>query len=111
MQESYAQQYALLERDHWWFRARRLILRDLLARLKWPPQPKILEVGVGPGYTLLEIYPSDTRLEGAEPDPTLAGHAASRSPAPVSNASIDQLPSQLQEVSSAKVTIFDVLEN
>ena len=111
MQESYAQQYAPLERDHWWFRARRLILRDLLARLKWPPQPKILEVGVGPGYNLLEIYPSDARLEGAEPDPTLAGLAASRGTAPVFNASIDQLPSEIQEGSYDGVTMFDVLEH
>ena len=58
MEKSYAQHYALLEGEHWWFRARRLILRDLLARLEWPPQPKILEIGVGPGHNLLEIYPS-----------------------------------------------------
>ena len=58
MEKSYAQRYALLEGEHWWFRARRLILRDLLVRLKWPPQPKILEIGVGPGYNLPEIYPS-----------------------------------------------------
>ena len=68
MEKSYAQHYALLEGEHWWFRARRVILRDLLVRLKWPPQPKILEIGVGPGYNLLEIYPSGARLEGIEPD-------------------------------------------
>ena len=68
MEKSYAQRYALLEGEHWWFRARRLILRDLLVRLKWPPQPKILEIGVGPGYNLPEIYPSGARLEGVEPD-------------------------------------------
>src|SRR5947208_3046717 len=91
MQESYAQQYALLERDHWWFRARRLILRDFLARLKWPPQPKLLEVGVGPGYNLLEIYASDVGLEGAEPDPILAGLAASRGLATLFNTSFDRM--------------------
>jgi len=57
MEKSYAQHYAMLEGEHWWFRARRLILRDLLMRLEWPPRPKILEIGVGPGYNLLEIYP------------------------------------------------------
>jgi hypothetical protein len=30
MQESYAHHYALLEGEHWWFRARRAVLRDLL---------------------------------------------------------------------------------
>ena len=111
MQESYARQYALLEGEHWWFRARRLILRDLLARLDWPPQPKILEIGVGPGHNLLEIYPSDARLEGVEPDPALASLAAARSPMPVFNASIDQLPPGIQEESYDGVTMFDVLEH
>jgi SAM-dependent methyltransferase len=111
MQESYAYQYALLEGEHWWFRARRLILRDLLVRLKWPPRPKILEIGVGPGHNLLELYPADARLEGAEPDPALARLAAARSPMPVFNASIDQLPSEIQEGSYDGVTMFDVLEH
>jgi SAM-dependent methyltransferase len=111
MQESYAHQYALLEGEHWWFRARRLILRDLLARLEWPPQPKILEIGVGPGHNLLEIYPSDARLEGVEPDPALASLAAARSPMPVFNASINQLPPEIQEESYDGVTMFDVLEH
>lgn len=111
MKESYAHQYALLEGEHWWFRARRLILRDLLARVKWPPHPKILEIGVGPGHNLLEIYPLDARLEGAEPDPALAGLAAARSPAPVFIASIDQLPSEIQEGAYDGVTMFDVLEH
>jgi SAM-dependent methyltransferase len=111
MEERYARQYALLEGEHWWFRARRLILRDLLARFEWPPRPKILEIGVGPGHNLLEIYPSDARLEGAEPDPALAGLAAARSPIPVFNASIDQLPPEIQEESYDGVTMFDVLEH
>jgi Trans-aconitate methyltransferase len=111
MQESYAYQYALLEGEHWWFRARRLVLRDLLARLKWPPRPKILEIGVGPGHNLLELYPPDARLEGVEPDPALASLAAARSPMPVFNASIDQLPSEIQEESYDGLTMFDVMEH
>jgi len=111
MQAGYAQQYALLEGEHWWFRARRLILRDLLAHLQWPPQPKILEIGVGSGYNLLEIYPSDARLEGIEPEPTLARLAAARSSTLVFNASIDHLPSEIREESYDGVTLFDVLEH
>jgi len=111
MEESYAQQYALLEGEHWYFRARRLILRDLLARFQWPPQPKNLEIGVGPGHNLLELYPPDARLEGIEPDPALAGLAAARSPIPVFKASINQLPSAIREGSYDGVTMFDVLEH
>jgi hypothetical protein len=64
MEKSYAQQYALLEGRHRWFQARRLVRRDLLAGLGWPQQPRILEIDVGRGYNLLEIYPPDAWLEG-----------------------------------------------
>jgi hypothetical protein len=63
MEKSYAQHYALLEGEHWWFRARRVILRALFAQLEWPQQPRILEIGVGPGHNLLEVYPPDARLD------------------------------------------------
>ena len=111
MEKSYAQQYALLEGQHWWFRARRLVLRDLLARLRWPQQPRILEIGVGPGYNLLEIYPPDARLEGVEPDEALATLAAGRGPLPVFQATVDRLPSEIRDESYDGVTMFDVLEH
>ena len=67
MEKSYAEHYALLEGEHWWFRARRKILRALLAQLEWPQQPRILEIGVGPGHNLLEVYPSDAALRALNP--------------------------------------------
>jgi SAM-dependent methyltransferase len=111
MEKSYAQQYALLEGRHWWFQARRLVLRDLLARLGWPQQPRILEIGVGPGYNLLEIYPPDAWLEGIEPDEALAALAAGRGPVPVFQATVDRLPSAIRNGSYDGVTMFDVLEH
>ena len=68
METLYAQQYAVLEGKSWWFRAGRLVVRDLPLHLSWPPQPRILEIGVGHGDNLLEIYPINARLEGVEPD-------------------------------------------
>jgi len=41
-----------IEHQHWWFRARRTILTDQLARLKLPADAKILEVGCGTGGNL-----------------------------------------------------------
>jgi SAM-dependent methyltransferase len=111
MEKSYAEQYALLEGEHWWFRARRMILRALLAQLEWPQQPRILEIGVGPGHNLLEVYPPDARLEGVEPDEGLARLAATRGPAPVFQASIDRLPLEIQDGCYDGVTMFDVLEH
>jgi SAM-dependent methyltransferase len=111
MEKSYAEQYALLEGEHWWFRARRMILRALLAQLEWPQQPRILEIGVGPGHNLLEVYPPDARLEGIEPDEGLARLAATRGPAPVFQASIDRLPLEIQDGCYDGITMFDVLEH
>jgi SAM-dependent methyltransferase len=111
MEESYARQYALLEGEHWWFRARRAVLRDLLAHLGWPHQPRILEIGVGPGHNLLEIYPLDAQLEGVEPDDALARLAAARGPVPIFQASIDRLPSEIRDGSYDGVAMFDVLEH
>lgn len=111
MEKLYAEHYAVLEGEHWWFQARRRVLRDLLARLRWPSQPRILEVGVGPGHNLVEIYPADARLEGVEPDGALAGLAAARGPAPVLRASIDRLPPEIRDGSYDGVTMFDVLEH
>jgi SAM-dependent methyltransferase len=111
MEKSYAQQYALLEGEHWWFRARRRVLRDLLVHLEWPQQPRILEIGVGPGHNLLEIYPSDSRVEGVEPDEGLAEIAAARVPVPVFNATIDRLPPEIGDGSYDGVALFDALEH
>lgn len=41
-----------IEHAHWWFRARRAILSDQLARLNLRPGANILEVGCGPGGNL-----------------------------------------------------------
>jgi len=111
METLYAEQYALIEGEHWWFQARRLVLRELLCHLEWPTQPKILEIGVGPGHNLLEIYPSDARLEGVEPDGALARLAAARSPAPVVQGSIECLPPEIHDGCYDGVAMLDVLEH
>lgn len=111
MEKTYAEHYALLEGEHWWFRARRKILRALFARLEWPEQPRILEIGVGPGHNLLEVYPRDARLEGVESDDGLARLAARRGRAQVFHAAIDRLPSEIPDGCYDGVTMFDVLEH
>ena len=40
------------EEDHWWFRGRRLIIKELLDRLCLPEGARILDVGCGTGGNL-----------------------------------------------------------
>src|SRR5687768_15583821 len=69
MQQSYAERYASFEQNHWWFRARRVILRKLLqAEIQWRPRMQVFEIGVGPGLNLYSLYPDDCEIQGLEPD-------------------------------------------
>lgn len=52
MEESVFQRMSSHGAEHWWFRARRQILRDQIAALRLPPRPQILEAGCGPGGNL-----------------------------------------------------------
>ena len=111
MQKTYAAQYHSFEKNHWWFRARRKILKDQVRALPWPPQPHILEIGTGPGENLYSLYPSDATLTGIEPDPALADIARGRGPVPIYEAPAEHLPDTLPDATFDAVTMFDVLEH
>src|SRR5207248_1335418 len=64
MEKSYAQHYALLEAEHWWFRARRMILRNLLCQLVWPPQ--IVYRKLRPGGRIVVSAPAYMWLWGQQ---------------------------------------------
>ena len=112
MQQSYAERYASFEENHWWFRARRVILRELLQKgVEWRPGMQVFEIGVGPGLNLYSLYPSGCEIRGLEPDVENAGVANRRGPIPVSVGTIESMPSELLDRCYDVITMFDVLEH
>ena len=111
MQKTFALQYENYEQDHWWFRARRDILKDQIQALHLPPRAQILEIGVGPGENLYSLYPEDARLMGVEPDPDLVKTAQARGQIPVYQATAERLPADVLDESCDAVTMFDILEH
>jgi SAM-dependent methyltransferase len=111
MQEAYTNEYSEYEKHHWWFRARREILRERVADLPVPPQASILEIGVGPGENLYRVYPPGSALVGVEPDAALAAIARSRGDVPIVEATVELLPALLPNEPFDAITLFDVLEH
>ncbi len=64
-----------VERDHWWFAARRRILADRIAALALPPEAQILEVGCGTGGNL-EMLSKFGQVRAIEPDAESRAYAA-----------------------------------
>lgn len=65
MDKNYFKEYYLLERNHWWFKARAEILKSIIEKLNLPPETKILNVGVATGGTteLLQNFGEVTSVE------------------------------------------------
>jgi 2-polyprenyl-3-methyl-5-hydroxy-6-metoxy-1,4-benzoquinol methylase len=112
MKREFADQYVALENDHWWFRARRVILKTLLDRdARWRPDLDVLEVGVGPGINLYSLYPPGLRLVGLEPDPLSAEQARRRGAIPVYTGQVESMPEEITRRRFDLITLFDVLEH
>src|SRR5688572_521277 len=80
---------AELDERHWWYRARRDVLRALIARkIVLPDEPRILEVGCGTGHNF-QMLRDFGKLDAVELDSaarTIAsqrlGHAVMDAPLP-----------------------------
>lgn len=83
---------AELDELHWWYRARREVLRSLIERrVKPPPKARILEVGCGTGHNLAMLGRFGI-VDAVEIDPAARAIAEKRLGRPVSESRLPDLP-------------------
>ena len=112
MKSDYSHQYDTYERNHWWFRVRRIILKGLLDQYAgWRPGLRAVEIGTGPGFNPQTLYPPDIVLAGVEPNPSNAAIAGSRSGVPVYVGTVEKLPPEVAREKQDLICLFDVLEH
>jgi len=95
---------------HWWYRARRDILHDYLARYgDLPAGARILEIGCGTGHNL-PMLASFGEVEAIEIDPAARAIAAERLGRPVGDAPLPELPG-VERGAYDLVAVLDVVEH
>ncbi len=84
-------QMAELDQRHWWYRARRAVLADLIRREAMPPpNGRILEIGCGTGHNL-EMLSSFGKVDAVELDEEARTVAEKRLGRAVMNAPLPEL--------------------
>jgi SAM-dependent methyltransferase len=110
MERAVFERMAELDQDHWWFLARRRILKRLIERLVRPPKrAKVLEVGCGTGHNLAMLK-SFGSLEASELDRCARALANKRLPGKVKNAKLPDL-SMFKRNGYDLIALLDVLEH
>ena len=101
---------AELDSDHWWFAARRDILKSVIRRVVRPPKPAhILEIGCGTGHNL-EMLSSFGAVEASELNDNARMLASKRLGRPIQAAALPDL-SMFEQSSFDLVALLDVLEH
>lgn len=101
---------AELDSKHWWYRARREILADLIARkTELPKESRILEIGCGTGHNLGMLGCFGT-VDAIEIDGAARAIASSRLGRKVDDAPLPELPG-IEDGRYDLVAILDVLEH
>jgi SAM-dependent methyltransferase len=101
---------AELDSRHWWYRARREILADLIdRRIALPSDPRILEIGCGTGHNLVMLKRFG-RVDAVEIDSAARGIASKRLGHAVMDAPLPALTG-VEDRTYDLVAILDVLEH
>lgn len=110
MERAVFDRMAELDQDHWWFLARRRILKSLIERVVCPPAgARILEVGCGTGHNLAMLK-SFGHLEASELDRCARALANKRLPRKVKEAKLPDL-SKFERNGYDLIALLDVLEH
>src|SRR5947209_5275316 len=110
MERAVFDRMAELDQDHWWFLARRRILKSLIARVVQPPKKaRILEIGCGTGHNLAMLK-SFGRVEAGERDRCARAVANKRLPRKVKEAKLPDL-SMFERNGYDFIALLDVLEH
>ena len=104
------QQMAELDQRHWWYRARREVLAELIRRVVDPPKDAdILEIGCGTGHNLAMLGDFG-RVDALELDDEARAHAQKRLGRSVMSAPLPQLAG-VPEHHYDLIGAFDVIEH
>jgi SAM-dependent methyltransferase len=110
MERAVFDRMAELDQDHWWFIARRRILKTLIGRVVRPPKKaRILEIGCGTGHNLAMLK-AFGRVEASELDACARALASKRLPGKVKEAKLPDV-SMFERNGYDLIALLDVLEH
>lgn len=102
---------AAVQESHWWFAARRRVLRSVIGGLALPPQAQILEIGCGTGANLAMLS-AFGRLSAMEYDDHARAIAANLGICPIFSGGLPEpIPAALDDGHFDLVCLLDVLEH